>query len=202
MGAILQLYLHHLLQGLNESLNPEKVAKLQLVSSTLLRVSKGQATSVGRSTARLWRARRHLWLSQSRLPPVDSTSLLGLPVVPSAMFGPCAVEILQQAHDARAYAWEMRAFLLNFGQIPAAAEKNWSRYRHARNEVQNNLESERSLVDARDLRFQMDSARWHQGRRQPRHKMQSTAIKTWLHCKSLWIKVSAKFIKKKQQPNV
>ncbi len=142
MGAILQLYLHHLLQGLNESLNSEKVAKLQLVSSTLLRVSKGQATSVGRSTARLWRARRPLWLSQSRLPPVDSTSLLGLPVVPSAMFGPGAVEILQQAHDARAYAWEMRGFLLNFGQIPAAAEKNWSRYRHARNEVQNNLESE------------------------------------------------------------
>lgn len=70
-GAILQLYLNHLLQGLNESVNQEMVAELQLVSSTLLRVSKGQATSVGRSTARLWTARRHLWLSQSRLPPAD-----------------------------------------------------------------------------------------------------------------------------------
>ncbi|KAF4114075.1 hypothetical protein G5714_004298 [Onychostoma macrolepis] len=47
-GAILQLYLNQLLQGLNESLSPEKIAELQLVSSTLLRVSKGQATSVGR----------------------------------------------------------------------------------------------------------------------------------------------------------
>ncbi len=30
----------------------------------------------------------------------------------------------------------MRGFLHNFGQIPAASEKNWSRYRHAHNEGQ------------------------------------------------------------------
>ncbi len=174
MDKNLQLYLNHLLQDLNESLSPENIAELQLVSSTLLRVSNGQATSVGRSTARLWTARWHLWLSQSRLPPADCTSLLGLPVVPSALFGPGAIEMLQQAHDARACAQEMRGFLHNFGQIPAAAEKNLSRYRHVHNECQKSS-GRRDAVDARDLRFQMDSTRPHQGRRQPRHKMQSTA---------------------------
>ncbi|KAF4100868.1 hypothetical protein G5714_019064 [Onychostoma macrolepis] len=173
-GAILQLYLNQLLQGLNESSSPEKIAELQLVSSTLLRVSKGQATSVGRSTARLWTARRHLWLSQSKLAPADCTSLLGLPVVPSAMFGPGAVEMLQQARDARACAREMRGFLHNFGQTPAAAERNWSRYRHARNEGQKSS-GRRDAVDARNLRFQMGINRRHQGGKQPRHRMQSTA---------------------------
>ncbi|KAL0153640.1 hypothetical protein M9458_051055 [Cirrhinus mrigala] len=54
-------------------------------------------------------------------------------------------------------------------------DSHWPRYRHARNEGQKSS-GRRQAVDARDLRFQMDITRRHQGRRQPRQKTQSAAV--------------------------
>ncbi|KAK0147363.1 hypothetical protein N1851_013231 [Merluccius polli] len=66
--------------------------------------AKEQAVAAGKAIASLWVARRHLWLAQSRFQPADRTSLIGLPVEPTAMFGSGALTMLQQAQEARRYA--------------------------------------------------------------------------------------------------
>ena len=70
------------------------------MSSLLAKLMKEQAVVTGRALASLCMVRRHLWLSQSQLQGEDRACLLRLPVVPSAMFGPDAKVMLQQAQEA------------------------------------------------------------------------------------------------------
>ena len=111
-GAILALYQNHLTRQLGSGAPaPHLVAELQQVSSLLAKSLKEQAVAAGRALASLWVARRHLWLSQSQLQTDDRSCLLRLPVVPSAMFGPGATAMLEQARDARRCAREMSGVL-------------------------------------------------------------------------------------------
>ncbi|KAM3588091.1 uncharacterized protein V6R79_021034, partial [Siganus canaliculatus] len=106
-GAILALYQHQLAKRVDEDVAEED----QQVSSLLVKLVKEQAVAMGRAMASLWMVRRHPWLSQSRLQGEDRACLLRLPVVPSALFGPDANRMLQQAQDARRYAREMTGML-------------------------------------------------------------------------------------------
>ena len=100
--AILSLYVRHLSHVAGDTKE-----EIQLVSSLLSLAAKEQAVAAGKAIASLWVARRHLWLAQSRFQPADRTSLIGLPVEPTAMFGSGALTMLQQAQEARRYASEL-----------------------------------------------------------------------------------------------
>lgn len=106
-GAILSLYQRHLTQQLREGCSADLLLELQQVSSLLPKLMREQAEAAGKAMSGLWGVRRHLWLSQSMLQPEDRTCLLRLPVVPSAMFGPEAAKMLQQAQEARRCAREV-----------------------------------------------------------------------------------------------
>ncbi|XP_053190141.1 uncharacterized protein LOC128373962 [Scomber japonicus] len=108
-GAILALYQRQLASQLGGDSNIS--AEVQQVSSLLAKLMKEQAVATGRALASLCMVRRHLWLSQSRLQGEDRARLLRLPVVPSAMFGPDAKAMLQQAQEARQCAKEMSGML-------------------------------------------------------------------------------------------
>lgn len=101
-AAILTLYLRHLSRGSEVAME-----EVQLVASLLATIMKEQAVAAGRAMAAFWVARRHLWLSQSRLQVADRNSLIGLPIEPSAMFGDNALRLLQDAQAARRYANEL-----------------------------------------------------------------------------------------------
>ncbi|KAK7899532.1 hypothetical protein WMY93_020385 [Mugilogobius chulae] len=109
-GAILALYQRQLTERLGES-GADTAAELHQVSTLLVKLMKEQATAMGRATASFWVARRHLWLSQSQLSGEDRTCLLQLPIVPSAMFGPNASDMLRQAQEARRCAREASTIL-------------------------------------------------------------------------------------------
>ncbi|KAK7919193.1 hypothetical protein WMY93_010477 [Mugilogobius chulae] len=109
-GAILALYQRQLTERLGES-GADTAAELHQVSTLLVKLMKEQATAMGRATASFWVARRHLWLSQSQLSGEDRTCLLQLPIVPSAMFGPNASDMLHQAQEARRCAREASTIL-------------------------------------------------------------------------------------------
>ncbi|MGH0127699.1 UNVERIFIED_CONTAM: hypothetical protein FKN15_021529 [Acipenser sinensis] len=68
--------------------------KPRLLSSTLLQISGLQGQALGRSLASLIVARRHLWLSQARVPDVDKAALLDAPISPGHTFGPAVEETL------------------------------------------------------------------------------------------------------------
>ena len=106
-GAILALYQRQLAKQFNEDVAGEA----QQVSSLLVKLIREQAVATGRAMASLWMVRRHLWLSQSQLQGEDRACLLRLPVAPSALFGPDASKLLQQAQDARRCAREMSSVL-------------------------------------------------------------------------------------------
>ncbi|CAI5695366.1 unnamed protein product [Oreochromis niloticus] len=106
--AILSLHLRHLacqLQANSDDL--EGVEELLSTSSLLASLMKHQAIATGSSLAAFWVARRHLWLSQSRLRSDDQDCLMRLPVDPAAMFGPSAAQLLQQAMETRRAMQEM-----------------------------------------------------------------------------------------------
>uniref|UniRef100_UPI003AADF6AF uncharacterized protein n=1 Tax=Centroberyx gerrardi TaxID=166262 RepID=UPI003AADF6AF len=106
-GATLALYKRHLTQQLKEECSSELLMGLQQVSSILPKLIREQAEAAGKAMSGLWGVRRHLWLSQSMLPPEDQACLLRLPVELSAMFGPDTTEMLQQAQEARRCAREV-----------------------------------------------------------------------------------------------
>ena len=100
--AILSLYLRHLSHVAEGTME-----EIQLVSSLLSLAVKEQAIAAGKVITSLWVARRHLWLAQSRFQPADRTSLTGLVIEPTSMFGSGALTMLQQAQEARRYASEL-----------------------------------------------------------------------------------------------
>ncbi len=67
----------------------------------LPKLTREQAKAAGKAMSGLWGVRCHLWLSQSMLQSEDGACLLKLPVEPSAIFGPDAAKMLQQAQEAR-----------------------------------------------------------------------------------------------------
>ncbi|OON93431.1 MAG: hypothetical protein ATN33_05770 [Epulopiscium sp. Nele67-Bin001] len=99
--SIIALYQQLLTCELDVRHSADLVSELQLVSSVMAQLMKEQAAAAGKGIASLWVTRRQLWLSQSGLQPEDQSSLLKLPVDPSAMFGPGANAMLQQAQEAR-----------------------------------------------------------------------------------------------------
>lgn len=110
-AAILSLYQRHLVQQLSEECGGQLVEELQQVSSLLPKLMREQGEAAGKALSGLWQARRHLWLSQSQLQPEDRACLLRLPVEPTAMFGPDATAMIQQAQEARRAAREMSSAL-------------------------------------------------------------------------------------------
>lgn len=101
-GAIMSLYLRHLSRQVQENLGFSNIVdELQVASSCLSSVMKEQAEAAGSALASFWVARRHLWLSQSRLQQGDRDCFLKLPVDPSAVFGADAAKMLQQAQENR-----------------------------------------------------------------------------------------------------
>ena len=83
-------------------------AEVQQVSPLLAKLMKEQAVATGMALASLWMVRYHLWLSMSG---EDQVCLHRLPVVPSAMFGPDANNMLQHTQDVHQCAWEMSGML-------------------------------------------------------------------------------------------
>ena len=75
--------------------------ELRKVSEVLVNLARGAAHSSGRSIASLWMARRHLWLTQSKLPEPDRNTLMKLFLNPGFTFGPGAVEMLRRAKESR-----------------------------------------------------------------------------------------------------
>lgn len=127
-GAILTLYQKHLAGRLGEEGADAAAvaAELQQVSSLSVKLVKEQAVAMGRAMASFWVARRHLWLSQSQLGGEDRNCLLQLPIMPSAMFGPNAIDMLKQAQEARRCAREVSTILRqsrggSYGRTPRGA---------------------------------------------------------------------------------
>ncbi|CAL8313926.1 unnamed protein product [Boreogadus saida] len=115
--STLTLYTHHL-SGLmqNQPVDASLAREFQSATLCLASVSKEQAVASGHSLAQLWVVRQHLWLSQSKLQPADSDCLLRMPVEPTAMFGPQASSLLQQARDRRRCADEVSESLGHQGK--------------------------------------------------------------------------------------
>ena len=112
-GAIMSLYVRHLSRQVQDASGGSSAAgELQAASSCLSSVMKEQAEAAGRALASFWVVRRHLWLSQSQLQQGDRDCLLRLPVDPSAVFGPDAARLLQQARENRRCAQEVSGSLL------------------------------------------------------------------------------------------
>lgn len=111
-GAILSLYLRELSRKAQDKEDLSTgLDEIKQVSSLMAVIMKEQAEAAGKSMSAFWVARRHLWLSQSRLQQEDRDCLSRLPVEPSAMFGPDALRMLQQAQEARRYAKEFSSTL-------------------------------------------------------------------------------------------
>lgn len=107
-SAILALYMRRLTAQLQQSSGDQTVLdNLQGACSSLANVIKEQAEVSGITIASFWTVRRHLWLSQSKLQQQDRDGLLRLPVDPTAMFGPDAMKLLQQAHEGQQCARDM-----------------------------------------------------------------------------------------------
>ncbi|CAL8391681.1 unnamed protein product [Arctogadus glacialis] len=121
-AAILTLYTHHL-SGLmqNQPVDASLAREFQSATMCLASVSKEEAVASGRTLAQLWVVRRHLRLSQSKLQPADRDCLLRVPVEPTAMFGPQASSLLQQARDRRRWAEEVSESLGSRGK-PVSTE--------------------------------------------------------------------------------
>lgn len=109
-GAILSLYLRDLSRQVQ--VDSSFCEELQMASSCLSSVMREQAEAAGNALASFWIARRHLWLSQSQLQQGDRDCLLRVPVEPSAMFGPHATALLQQAQESRRCAKEVSGGLV------------------------------------------------------------------------------------------
>ncbi len=109
-GAILSLYLRDLSRQVQDDTSVGE--ELQVASSCLSSVMKEQAEAAGSALASFWVARRHLWLSQSQLQQGDRGCLLKVPVEPTAMFGPHATALLQQAQESRRCAKEVSGDLV------------------------------------------------------------------------------------------
>eukprot|EP00064_Thunnus_orientalis_P016046 superscaffoldBa00003096_g16109 len=98
----------------------DKASIIRLTSSYLKMravfpdVMKEQAEVAGRALASFWVIRCHLWLSQSQLQQGDRDCLLKLLVDPSAMFGPDAARLLQQAWECCCCAREVGLFCCYF----------------------------------------------------------------------------------------
>ncbi|MGH0140953.1 UNVERIFIED_CONTAM: hypothetical protein FKN15_037361 [Acipenser sinensis] len=68
----------------------------ECVNGMLLQISCLQWQALGQSLASLMVARRQLWLSQARVPDMDKTVLLDVPISLGHTFGPAVEEILQR----------------------------------------------------------------------------------------------------------
>ncbi|XP_078025738.1 uncharacterized protein LOC144463846 [Epinephelus lanceolatus] len=97
-GAILSLYLRDLSRQVQDDTSVGE--ELQTASSCLSSVMKEQAGAAGSALASFWVVRRHLWLSQSQLQQGDRDCLLKVPLEPTAMFGPHATALVQQAQES------------------------------------------------------------------------------------------------------
>lgn len=121
-SAILALYMRRLTVQLQQSPGDQTVLDdLQGACSSLANVIKEQAEVSGITIASFWTARRHLWLSQSRLHQQDRDGLLRLPVDPTAMFGPDAMKLLQQAHEGQQCARDVYRSSARRGRGPRPA---------------------------------------------------------------------------------
>lgn len=97
-GAILSLYPRDLSRRIQDDTSVGE--ELQTASSCFSSVMKEQAGAAGSDLASFWVVRRHLWLSQSQLQQGDRDCLLKVPVEPTAMFGPHATALMQQAQES------------------------------------------------------------------------------------------------------
>ncbi len=110
---------------------------------------------------------------QSMLQPEDRTCLLKLPVEPSAMFGPDAAKILQQAQEAHRCAHEVS------GALRQSREWHWPQPQPQPHQ----LEQPQPPWSQGDLRGRLDATRWakskqgggrgHGGQRPPQPLSQS-----------------------------
>ncbi|XP_073328458.1 NACHT, LRR and PYD domains-containing protein 3-like [Pagrus major] len=151
-AAILSLYQRHLVQQLSEEGGGQLVGELQEVSSLLPKIMREQGVAVGKALSGLWQARHHLWLSQSQLQPEDKACLLRLPVEPTAMFGPDATAMIQQAQEARRAAREMSSTL--------RPNTGWQEGRRLQQpQQQQQQQQQRFSQPLPDLRVRLDAAR-------------------------------------------
>lgn len=155
-GAILSLYLRDLSRQVQVDTSVGE--ELQMASSCLSSVMREQAEAAGSALASFWVARRHLWLSQSQLQQGDRDCLLKVPVEPTAMFGPHAAALLQQAQESRCCAKEVSVGLV---KRVAGSGPRQPRSRPAPT-------PEASSWGQGDLRLQLEASRQHKRRRQSR----------------------------------
>ena len=154
-GAILSLYLRDLSHQVQADTSVGE--ELRLASSCLSSVMKEQAEAAGCALASFWVVRRHLWLSQSQLQQGDRDCLLKVPVEPTAMFGPHATALIQQAQESRRCAKEVSGGLARRATGPG-------RPRLPRPQPA----PETSTWGQGDLRLQLEASRQRRYRRQGR----------------------------------
>ena len=157
-GAILSLYLRDLSRRVQHDTGVGE--ELQMASSCLSSVMKEQAEAAGRALASFWVTRRHLWLSQSQLQQGDRDCLLKVPVEPTAMFGPHATALMQQAQESHRCAKEVSGGL-------ARRVTGSRRPRTSRPQPAPTPEASTWGQRKRDLRVQLDASR--QRRYRSRH---------------------------------
>ncbi len=120
---LLSSYLAHLipaLSGGSQDLVIEAVEVSRLLG--LLQMDLAQAN--GQAMASVVSLRRHLWLSQTKLPLPVQRTFMGLPLMPGITFGPGVDAILQQTaklHKDR----EMLQQFMDTSHLRPAPKKPW-----------------------------------------------------------------------------
>ena len=153
-GAILSLYLRDLSHQVQVDTS---VGEELRMASSWLSVVKEQAEAAGSALTSFWVVRRHMWLSQSQLQQGDRDCLLKVQVEPTAMFGPHATALIQQAQESRRCAEEVSGGLSRRVTISGRPRP-----------FQSQPAPEVSTWGQGDLRLQLEASWQHRYRRQGR----------------------------------
>ena len=98
------MLLHAYLQSLLPQVTGEEgplTQEVKLVSGLICQIQRDMARANGKALGQIVTARRHLWLSQSKLPSGMQTTFADLPLTPGVTFGPGVDEILRQTDQVR-----------------------------------------------------------------------------------------------------
>ena len=108
------MLLHAYLQSLLPQVTGEEgplTQEVKLVSELICQLQKDMAQANGKALAQVVTARRHLWLSQTKLPAAMQSTFADLPLTPGVTFGPGVDDILRQTDQVRKDRETLRHFM-------------------------------------------------------------------------------------------
>ena len=107
---LLQTYLKGLVPQVTGEEGPV-TQEVTLVSGLIGQLQRDMAQANGKALAQVVTARRHLWLSQTKLPAAMQSTFSDLPLTPGITFGPGVDEILRQTDQVRKDRETLRHFM-------------------------------------------------------------------------------------------